>query len=309
MSLVDHIQLRLFYAASSYHDHVWAITGDMFPIFPLKLPLPGYDPGVVELVWQSNVWVLRNNTKYHKVFVNQMVLEPSFFFPVQHGDLIEVGNCRFRVEKRDLGVFTYVKNLYLEEQSPIESILSSIRPDETLLKEDVLDLISKSSVHLSEEISPVSSKALIDHLQMDQELIKDAPERGYSELKRLEEAYYQVVKNPEARLEVNFSKMTLEQRFEKPVEIDNALNIEELLCGPMDVDTLIQQIGSFDTELKQGTDTQEDVLCLFVDRIPEQIEPSEHRLPPRTRKDHHSISLDSNFCLTGTIKSPQQTDQ
>lgn len=298
MSQAIPIQLRLIYAGHEAYDQVWAISSDAQPLTPLSFALPQGCAGEVELYWLRNTWILRNHTENLRVYINRIALGPKLFFSVQIGDCIEVGNARFRVERRDAAMLALARNIEAQQTTAAQAILSRMQPDEPSIDDNPFDFIPAPAI----SVLPISSPAAVVEVQETNQAAPDTdwPEDNVQphsdEMKRLEQAYFDVLSDPHARLEMAYAPTaTLGQRFIPPSDQSDAINIEELVCGDVDIDTLLQQINAM-PDLSVLHDTEKiDVLRLFAGEYPQH---DDSRLPPRTRQDHHLMSLNSEYRLS-----------
>lgn len=295
MSQATPIQLRLIYAGNRVHNKIWAISSDTSHLPPLKLPLPVGCEGDVELYWLRNAWVLRNQSHDLRIFINRIALGPQLFFTINIGDCIDVGNSRFRVERRDQTMLALARNIDEQQATKEQTLLSRISPDPQGIDDSPFDLIPAVALSVLPNDPPEPTPSTPKN-HSDDPWPKDNTQAQDDELKRLEQAYFEALDDPHARLNMAYQHATTSgQRFAPPQDSGEALNIETLVCGDVDIDTLMQQINAVpDLNVVHNTE-KIDVLRLFSGEHPTS---DDSRLPPRTRQDHHLMSLHSEYRLS-----------
>lgn len=307
MTAVLPIQLRLFYAGGGWRDELWAILGDDFVAgTTLSLPLPGESERFIELFWQHQAWLLRNRSTRRLVFVNQVAVGPGQFYMVNVDDRIEVGNCRFRVERRDPAQLALARNILAETLTPAQSILSQRSPDEGPVDGDLFDLIPQTPISIVPEIPELSPETALTSPAAGGELIREAgKDEEISEMRRLEAAYFNALLDPNARLEAKFGEAVAHERFIPPEDSSGAINIEEMLSGEVDVDTLMHRLNPLGGQPVGEHREDAEVLMLFAGDAPTHQGQS---LPSRTRHDHHLMSLNSEYRLFAGTQPPKRED-
>lgn len=76
---------------------------------------------------------------------------------------------------------------------------------------------------------------------------------------------------------------------------DETLTLEEIISSKLDIDAITERFNDYGVNPLAEPEVYDDVLWLFA---PEgQTPTTERKLPPRSRQDHHIMSLDSSYLL------------
>jgi len=307
MNSVLPIQLRLFYANSHWHDQVCAVLGEDHIVgTSLALPLPGEPESCAELRWQDNTWQLINHSKHRLIFINEIAVATSQSHRVNIDDRIEIGNCRFLVEPRNPSQLGQILALANAAQTTPAQAPAWLPSDDQTTIEDIFDLIPQTPINPAFTPSKLSDadKQPQEVAQESGALIEPAPESA--EMQRLQSAYFKALIDPNARLETHFSAAEIHDRFTPPDDDGSAIDIEELISGDIDIETLMHRINPMGSTPIVPVNEHSDVLMLFAGDAPTWQGQS---LPNLARRDHHLMSLNSEYRLSGEQGSQPGTEQ
>lgn len=288
------IQLRLQHEAGRRIGAVWLVIGPppARALEALELPIASHTPRQPELAWNGSAWELRNLTGDARLYVNGEVLPPNSRCLVHIGDILEIGLCRIAVEAADVSLLPYAtppvpKIKETEESKNAEDIIdwpAHLPLDDILPGGNIFDLVH--AVPLDEITSPPPASAAA---------AKASARKPADELSRLTQAYYQALRDPESNLTTAFgieeSAPAEQWRMPQLPDDDQELSLEELTTGKLDIDTISERFNDMGTSEFLTPDPKEDVLWLFAP--PGEEPPAHRRPPPRSRQDHHVMTLDS----------------
>lgn len=288
------IQLRLFYANGRWHDGVYAVLGtDPIVGTTLVIPLPGTTECYAELYWEEGSWILKNHSKYQRVFINEIAINGTQSHRVNIDDRIEIGNYRFLIEPRDSA---FLNSPSQRQTLATVALTSVVRPiEDQSMVDDLFDLIPQI---------PITSAITFPQQGNARERQKTLNNQPIStEMQRLQEAYFKALIDPNARLEARFSAVEVQEQFIPPNEDSMAIDIEELLCGDADIHTLMHRLNPMGSTSILPNPEHQDVLILFAGNAPTWQGQS---LPKLAQHDHHLMSLNSEYRLTGTQDSQHE---
>lgn len=282
------IQLRLLQQAGQRLDAVWATVSPSFPLashmlghnaLTLSLPLLGSGLAVPQISWSNFGWTLLNRTTDARIFVNGHALAPGHICHIAAGDTLEIGLCKFAIESAP-------------ENTPLTlaTAASTAAPVEPQAAENLnIDMFMES-------LTTPSNTSDIDAFESLPVATAPVPqpEENTEIIGRLSTAYLQALQDPDAGLKIqakdpiHVSKGLPQMPFD-----DDSLTLEEIISSKLDIDTIADRFSDLGASNLLERERSEDVLWLFA---PEgQHPPETQRLPPRSRQDHHLMSLNSSY--------------
>ncbi|MDR2786817.1 MAG: TagK domain-containing protein [Candidatus Accumulibacter sp.] len=245
-----------------------------------------------EIFFQKDVtvdpvrWQARCHGKTWVCAVNDTRLAHGEVLSVKSGDHIDIGLLRFKVITADETSFPGAAR-----GMPVEA--------ESL---DLGELASKPNWRAaSDEDNPFDIVgARVPRL--DEARDAAAPEEDI--LGRLADEYAQVVLNPEhlhrQREEENAPEpehplLSLEEALPRDQEWEEDQSLEDFVSGKLTIQDVLDRLGIDDfQQLEESESSGDEILMLFAQGVIPGQKPSE-RIPARTRRDHHRISLDSHY--------------
>lgn len=304
------IQLRLINAGGRRIDRVWAVLLAR-PGIPLPLPVGGLSRHAPLLAWENDRWMLRNPATDLCLRVNDAPLGAHAASPITAGDEIEAGICRYRVEPAEAHWFAAAESN--EPASEEAATARGQRPalpvtlplpgfdDDAILGDDPFAVLPAGlpagiDADLGDAVPAAadSSRSAVETGNED-----DAADR---EIARLAQAYRRALIDPDARLATEFANVVGDGGVPRMVD-DGSLSLEELVTRPLDVDSLVKSFDDYGTGQLLVADEGEDILDLFAGILPSSV----RRPPPRSRQDHHLISLYSDYRAGGTTPVEDDT--
>jgi hypothetical protein len=288
------IQLRLQHQAGQRLDEVWATVSPSLPLtspalsydaLTLNLPLLGSGQATPQICWNNFGWTLANRTTDACIFVNQQPVAPGHICHVAVGDILEIGLCRFVIETPS-------------DTSTATATIASTQhmastPEPQALSDLSIDTFMASLTATPHTIDSDAFDALPVAVTPPPE-----PQDNKEVIGRLNDAYLQALQDPDAGLKIQASdQVHIAGVIPSMPTDDGSLTLEEIISSKLDIDTIAERFSDLGASNLLEREHCADVLWLFA---PEgQIPPEKHRLPPRTRQDHHIMSLNSSYRVAG----------
>jgi len=273
------IQLRLQHQAGQRLDEVWATVSPSFPLGPLTLTLPllGNGHAAPQISWNNFGWTLINRTTDAHIYVNQQSVAPGHICHIAIGDILDIGLCRFVIEPAQEMQAVAAATSTTTQQRPhpltelsIDTFMESLTQTPHIVDSDAFESLP---------IAPLP----VPDLNENKEIIG-----------RLSDAYLQALQDPDAGLKIQTRDTVHISRGMPQMPTDDGhLTLEEIISSKLDIDTIADRFSDLGASNLLERERSEDVLWLFA---PEgQTPPEKHRLPPRSRQDHHIMSLNSSY--------------
>ena len=291
------IQLRLQHQAGQYFGSLWAVVTPVAQqaagqlaadeALTLSLPLPGYQQALPDLYWNGFGWNLRNQTDDVQLFVNEEAVAPGDVKPVVVGDILEVGLCRFLIEAAE-PAFT---------DNNLSGALSRVTTSSRVGHDSIESGLGDQSIGDGDPFQVLPADAMFD--QAAASISTSSPvnaEASDEVITQLNEAYFVALRNPDADLRIHAQDEIHGVTALPDVGLDDeTLTLEEIISSKLDIDAITERFNDYGVNPLAEPEVYDDVLWLFA---PEgQTPTTERKLPPRSRQDHHIMSLDSSYLL------------
>ncbi len=280
------IQLRLQHHAGQRLDAVWAIVSPLVQQSPpslsgevltLRLPFLGEGKAVPVMSWNNFGWTLGNYTTDAQIFVNDQAIAPGHVCHVAIGDTLDIGLCKFLIESTEQpaakdpnAIVNSMTDARPYGNLSIDALMVSLSAEQSFNSNDVFESLPADATTLPAQHEP---KEVIEHLN---------------------DAYLLALRDPDSGLTIHTQdQVHITASLPHLPTDDKSLTLEEIISSKLDIDTIAERFNDLGNSVLMEREQCDDVLWLFA---PEgQTPPKNHRLPPRSRQDHHLMSLDSSY--------------
>ena len=284
------IQLRLQHQAGQRLNEVWATVLPTVALGPLTLTLPllGNSHTAPQINWNNFGWTLANRTTDARIYINQQPLEPGHICHITIGDILDIGLCRFVIEPAQETPTTAPSSVTTARTSTAAQPLTELSIDTFMESLTQPPHIVDSDAFESLPIAPAPVPDPTAHKEI---------------IAQLNDAYLQALQDPDAGLKIQSTDpVRISRGMPQMPTDDGSLTLEEIISSTLDIDTIAERFSDLGSSHVLERERSADVLWLFA---PEgQTPPETHRLPPRSRQDHHLMSLNSSY----RIAAKQQVD-
>jgi hypothetical protein len=273
-----------------------------------------------KLVFEKNVMTLPARWQVHchgqalACAVNDTRLKRGESSSVKPGDRIDIGLLRLRVVLAD-------EAASLSPQQEDETSGNAETPAESfeldrLAEMPAWDAASKKSKLF--DIVGIHDPDL-DDARQDSPDIPETPASAPKEdiLVRLANEYTQVILNPDQLHQQPWEETAPEpeDRAVLPPDVshhgqewEKDQSLEDFVSGKLNIQDILNRLGIDDFQQLSVTEPSDEVLALFAQGLGRN---RAERLPVRTRRDHHRISLDSHYQPEksgGSLTNVQKSD-
>jgi hypothetical protein len=271
-----------------------------------------------KLVLQKNAaatpprWQARCHGQALACAVNDTRLKQGESLPIQPGDRIDIGLLR-------LGIVPADETASRSWQQESEPSGKEATPAESFELDRLADTPQWEAP--DKENNPFDLIGVhdtrLDDAQQDSPEISETPAPAPEEdiLVRLANEYAQVILNPDHLLPQPLEETT--PAPENPAvsyldishhgqEWKTDQSLEDFVAGKLTIQAILDRLGIDDFQPLEVSEPVDEVLALFAqDRVLKRTE----RLPARTRRDHHRISLDSYYQPEESSGNPAQVQK
>ena len=310
----SRIQLRLIGYQGQPLAHTWAqvqaqvhdpLAVHQAQDLTLELPLALADGSAVAvLAWSGVGWILKNQTQTLYLYINQEPLAPGLARHIDMDDVLEIGLCRFVVEAADQVWYPPKPNpspatdaAALSADTPAWDALHAAAAPlgvAALDAADPFDLVPMLDLSAQPSASAASATSAQSQLQAESDLLGE-----------LGHAYYKALHDPQSALgQTRFVSREQEidlgptRNFEQEaLDNNNPISLEDIIQSPPNIATLLERFYAPGEHELFKPEQHEDVLWLFATEADRRGVATRRALAPRTRQDHHSMSIDSSYHL------------
>lgn len=307
----SRIQLRLVAYQGQAMLHIWAqvqahvhdpqaLHQAQDLMLALPLSLADGTPTAV-LAWSGVGWVLSNQSQRLYVYINEQALAPGLARHIDVDDVLDVGLSRFVVEAADWvwHQTTPAQSHHHTDATPLWDAMQAAASAPGM--GDPLDAGDPFGLVPMTDLPPEPSDA---HPSATASQSTGAP--GQDTLSQLATAYLKALHDPRSALgqagfDVREQEVDLgpSRDFEKEAQ-DNkqAISLEDVIHAPPNVATMLQWFYTPGEDELSKPEQHEDILWLFASDADRRGVAAHHALAPRTRQDHHSMTIDSSYHLS-----------
>jgi hypothetical protein len=252
-------------------------------------------------------WQARYCGKNWVCAINDIRLARDEALPVKPGDRVDIGLLRFEVVTVDeasllwRGHGTPVEKEAAEaaEFFDLGELANTSKWSTASDKDNLFDIVGMHTSHL-DEAQPLSDLLGSSDIKAPP---ADVPEENI--LGRLADEYVQVIMNPEHLHQQYWEEsvsepkqpllLSREEALSRDQEWENDQSLEDFVLGKLTIQDILDGLGIDDfQQLEVSEPSDDDILMLFAQDVAQGKKQSE-RIPLRTRRDHHRVSLDSHY--------------
>jgi hypothetical protein len=246
-------------------------------------------------------WQVRCHGKMWVCAINDTRLASGEALPVKPGDRVEIGLLRFEVATADEA---------WEHGTPAEKEATKFfdlgeladtpsRWNAASDEDNLFDIVGMHTPH-HDEAQPLPDSPGNSDIEA---LSEDVPEENI--LGRLAKEYAQVIMNPEYLHQQDWGEsvsepghpllLSREEALPRDQEWKKDQSLEDFVSGKLTIQDILDRLGIDDFQpLEVNEPSDNDILMLFAQGVAQGQKQSE-RIPERTHRDHHRVSLDSHY--------------
>jgi hypothetical protein len=230
------------------------------------------DVTVAPVRWQARchgeIWVCA---------VNDTRLAHGEAVSVQPGDHVDIGLMRFKVVSANEASGEKAESFDLG--GPADTPDWSAASDEG----DPFDIVGVHVPRLDEASADAPKDDILDRLADEYAKVILNPEHLYRQHGR------------EGAPEPEYPLLSREDALPRDQEWNKDQSLEDFVSGKLTIQDILDRLGIDDSQsLKVSEPSDDEILMLFAQGMAQGQKPSE-RIPVRTRRDHHRVSLDSHY--------------